>query len=437
MFGLVGDQGWFGVMSGGEGCLAWRSDLVSLIAAADAVIAAAYLSIPLVIFQIVRQRGGFGFPRTALLFAAFIGVAALAHFASIFALWSPLCGLVGTLKATSALLALATAALVWKLRPALLAIHGPDDWARQAASLEGEITRRRAAEAEVRHAHSELEGANRALEARVAERTADLTAANEELQRYAYIASHDLRAPLRALMTIPEWLRESMTERLGEIPDEIEEDLFEMERQSRRLDCLLTDLLAYARIGQSGEDWQVLEPEPLIAESIALAGVPDGFRVALRGPFPRIYATPTEFKLAIRNLVSNAVKHHDRADGAITISATAAPGETVIEVADDGPGIEPRYAEKIFEMFSTLRPRDEVEGSGMGLAMVKKSMERCGGRVRLAAAAPGARGARLELHFPELTSQGVTEETRNVQSPARGRQPFLGPRPLAQAGSMG
>src|SRR5690606_17366923 len=161
----------------------------------------------------------------------------------------------------------------------------------------------------------------------------------------------------------------------------------------------LHDLLAYARIGQSGEFWEVIDPEAKIREATQLSGLPEGFEVVIESPLPKVRCIPTEFSLVMRNLISNAVKHHDRGAGRITVSGHGNAEVSVLEVTDDGPGIEAAYSEKIFDMFSTLRPRDEVEGSGMGLAMVKKIMEGAGGSVRLCEH-DGDRGAVFQLAFP-------------------------------------
>jgi signal transduction histidine kinase len=280
-------------------------------------------------------------------------------------------------------------------------------------------------EAALREAHDALAGANRDLEQRVAERTADLTAANVELERFAYIASHDLRAPLRALLTIPDWLRETLAESYGAVLPAIEDDLREMEVQSQRMDRLLSDLLTYARIGQSGDASAWIDPAALIRDSAGLVGRTEGFSVEIRGELPRVFCIPAEFALIMRNLISNAVKHHDRDTGRITVSGRLAGETAIIEVRDDGPGIDRKYAEKVFEMFSTLKPRDEVEGSGMGLAMVKKIMERAGGYVRLGGT-DGERGAVLELAFPAAEAGIQSEGGKHVQDTAGRRQSLLG-----------
>lgn len=407
-------------------CLLWRWDLLAMHAGSDIVIAVAYLSIPAAIWRMLVLRPGFGYRPVAFLFAAFIAACAVTHLFGLLTLWFPLYGVQGLVKLACAAISGLTAVLVWRLLPEVVTIPSPREMTDKTRELEAEMARRHDAEAALRDAHDALAAANRDLEQRVAERTADLTAANEELERFAYIASHDLRAPLRALLTIPDWLRETLVDSYGAVLPAIEDDLREMEVQSQRMDRLLSDLLTYARIGLSGDISALIDPAALIRDSADLAGRPDRFSVEIKGDLPRIFCIPAEFALIMRNLISNAVKHHDRDQGRITVSGRMAGATAIIEVRDDGPGIERKYAEKVFEMFSTLKPRDEVEGSGMGLAMVKKIMERAGGYVRLGGT-EGERGAVFELAFPAAQAGIQSQGGRHVQDTSSRRQSLLGP----------
>lgn len=250
----------------------------------------------------------------------------------------------------------------------------------------------------------DLAALNARLKLRLAESQEDLRRCCEELERFAYIASHDLRAPLRAIMTIPEWLRETLQDKYGEVVDEAEIDLSELETQSRRMDCLLTDLLTYARVGRSGEAPAVHDTDRIVRDAIAEASLPAGFTVEV-GPLDPIRCSAPDLVLAIRNLVQNAVKHHDRGGGEIRISSRRVDDGVELDVTDDGPGVASEFAEKIFEMFTTLKPRDEVEGSGMGLAMVRKSVAGMGGRVRLIE--HDGRGAVFRMSFPLPEAEGT------------------------------
>ena len=114
---------------------------------------------------------------------------------------------------------------------------------------------------------------------------------------------------------------------------------------------------------------------------------------------PTLDTAKTPLEQVIRNLIHNAVKHHDRTDGLVSVSCRSDDRFIEFAIADDGPGIEPRYHEQIFKLFATLRPRDEVEGSGMGLAIVKKLIERYGGTIRVDSE-PG-RGTTFRFTWPK------------------------------------
>lgn len=389
-------------------CMLWRWDLIFLHVFSDLVIAAAYLTIPFAIYRIVRGRKDIQYRSIPLLFAAFITACALTHIAALISMWTPIYTLQGIIKLGCAIISGVTAVLLFRLVPVLISMPGPAQLAQKNKELEAEVARRSEAERELHTAHEELHAAhadlrraNRNLEDRVEARTAELHRANEELERFAYVASHDLRAPLRPLMTVPGWLRETLTTHYGEVIDDVEIDLTEMELQSTRMDALLTDLLTFARIGQTNELLQEVETLKLIEDSALLSGLPPEFEVSIDSDLPPVYCVPTEFNLLMRNLMTNAVKHHDKPAGKIRISGQKSDTGVTITVSDDGPGISEKYASKVFEMFSTLRPRDEVEGSGMGLAMVRKIMQRIGGSVSLGTP-PSGQGASFHLFFPNL-----------------------------------
>jgi PAS domain S-box-containing protein len=207
-----------------------------------------------------------------------------------------------------------------------------------------------------------------------------LQASNQELEQFAYIASHDLRAPLRALSILPKWIKQDL-DNVGGVPPSIEEHLADMRTQVDRMDRLLTDLLEYSRIGRAQGVVSTIDPRSVVESARALLQIPPSFDLAIETDLPIVAAIPTEFELVVRNLISNAVKHHDRDQGRIVVRGGRDEADAFFEVRDDGPGIGPEYHQRIFEMFSTLRSRDEVEGSGIGLALIKKIVERWGGRV--------------------------------------------------------
>ncbi len=233
--------------------------------------------------------------------------------------------------------------------------------------------------------------AERALE----ERAQALARSNRELDRFAYVASHDLRAPLRGIDQLAGFIEEDAGHVL---PEESKDDLALLRGRVNRLDQLLAGLLEYARVGRTESEPNEVDVAELMAEIVDLYVPEDRIRVEVEDPLPRVFAPRTAVALCLRNLVMNSVKHHDRAEGVIRVSGTTRGRQVGIIVEDDGPGIPAAYAAKAFELFQTLRPRDELEGSGLGLPIVKKAAEAHGGRVRLVVTE--GRGARFELWWP-------------------------------------
>jgi signal transduction histidine kinase len=165
----------------------------------------------------------------------------------------------------------------------------------------------------------------------------------------------------------------------------------------RRLESLLDDLLAYSRAGRGELTVASVDTRELVEEIAGLVSPPDGFIIVAAPDLPSLQTAKAPLTQVLQNLISNAIKHHDHpADGCIWVEARSSPYAAEFAVIDDGPGIPTQFRERVFGMFQTLRPRDEVEGSGMGLAIVKKLVERIGGRVWLD---DGRDGRGVAVHF--------------------------------------
>ncbi len=210
----------------------------------------------------------------------------------------------------------------------------------------------------------------------------ELEHVNSELQQFAYAASHDLRAPLRAIDSLSQWLIEDLKDVLV---GERQEHMKLLRGRVKRMDHLLTDILDYARAGKDLENVELVDTKALIKEVIDLLNIPAGFTINITHPMPILTTTPLSLKRVFMNLIGNAIKHHDRTNGCITISAQDAKNTAFFNfiVADDGPGIPSKFHDKIFQMFQTLKPRDSVEGSGIGLSLVKKLVKQAGGTITL------------------------------------------------------
>jgi PAS domain S-box-containing protein len=234
-----------------------------------------------------------------------------------------------------------------------------------------------------------------------------LRIANKELEDFAYIASHDLKAPLRVIDNASQWLEEDLAEHFTE---ETRDHMTLVHGRVKRMEKLLDDLLEYARIGRKTDESyaEIVTGEALMDNILALLS-PEGFAVKVSPNFANIRVTRMPLQQVLMNLIGNAIKHHDKAEGRIEVTVEDGGMHYAFAVKDDGPGIAPRFHRQIFEMFQTLRPRDKVEGSGMGLAMVRKNIEVFGGTLGLESSE--GQGSTFRFTWPK--QQQRTDKMRN------------------------
>jgi signal transduction histidine kinase len=212
-----------------------------------------------------------------------------------------------------------------------------------------------------------------------------IEAVNKELEEFAYIASHDLKAPLRVIENASKWLEEDLREHLT---DETRESMKLLRGRVARMEKLLDDLLEYSRVGRVTDERyvEVISGDVLMANVLALLSPPEGFTVTVSPGFAGIHVRGMPLQQILMNLVGNAIKHHDKNNGCIEVRVEDRGAYYAFAVQDDGPGIPAQFHEQIFKMFQTLKPRDQVEGSGIGLAMVRKNIEVFGGTLNLESA---------------------------------------------------
>ena len=238
-----------------------------------------------------------------------------------------------------------------------------------------------------REAETDLQAANETL-----------LVANKELESFAYIASHDLKAPLRGIKSLVSLLTRELGEDLS--PDARRYvDL--MANRTERMQALLEGLLQYSRIGRTLSEDEEIDTSKLVDEIRTLIDAGGQWTIINGDNLPRLITQRAPFELVLRNLVDNAIKHHDRASGTIRIEARTVAERYEFTVSDDGPGIAPEYQERIFQIFHTLKPRDEVEGSGLGLALVQKTVEHFGGSIRVESDPERERGAKFIFTWPK------------------------------------
>jgi signal transduction histidine kinase len=210
----------------------------------------------------------------------------------------------------------------------------------------------------------------------------ELARSNQDLDEFAYVASHDLKAPLRGIDQISSWIAEDIeAQNLSEIPDHIRL----MRSRVQRLEHLLDDLLEYSRANRTTDKVSKINFNSLINDTFELISPPEGFQLTIENDIPDFLTPKAPFEQVIRNLLSNAVKHHDKPNGHIKIRIEDKQDFYKFYFTDDGPGISEQHHDTIFKMFKTLRPRDEIEGSGMGLALIKKIVEHYSGSVNVQA----------------------------------------------------
>lgn len=235
--------------------------------------------------------------------------------------------------------------------------------------------------AQVTERETALRELNATLEHHVEKRTAELQRSNRELDQFAYVASHDLKAPLRAINHLASWIAQDAAEIL---PTASQEHLTKLQGRVRRMETLLDDLLAYSRAGRQRHPAEQVDTTELIHSVIDILTPPPNFTVKISGKLPVMRVERTPLETVFRNLIGNAIKHHHLpAGGVVEISAQDQGDFVEFAVSDNGPGIDPTYHQRIFEMFQTLQPRDQVEGSGVGLAVVKKFIESRGGTIQV------------------------------------------------------
>jgi PAS domain S-box-containing protein len=220
------------------------------------------------------------------------------------------------------------------------------------------------------------------LQRQVAERTAQLAASNRELEDFASLASHDLKAPLRGIRSIAGFLEVDLE---AYLTPQSRRHVNQLNLRVQRMEKLLDDLLEYARINDPGDanSSETLRGDALMQEIIGLLAPPEGFQITLAGPFAQTQLRRMPLQQVLMNLIGNAIKHHDKVFGNICVSIEDTGPEFAFTVADDGPGIAKKFQERAFKMFQTLKPRDQADGSGMGLAVVRKHVATVGGTLSL------------------------------------------------------
>jgi len=211
-----------------------------------------------------------------------------------------------------------------------------------------------------------------------AELIEEIESVNRELRDFAYVVSHDLKAPLRGIDTLAKWILADYADKFDQ---EGKEQMDLLLNRVERMHNLIDGILHYSRIGRVKEEKTEVDLNELVPDIIDILAPPENITITIENELPVIECEATRITQVFQNLLSNAVKYIDKPQGRIRVGCVEEESCWQFSVTDNGPGIEERYFEKIFQMFQTLSPRDEVESTGVGLTVVKKIVEMYGGRI--------------------------------------------------------
>jgi len=205
-----------------------------------------------------------------------------------------------------------------------------------------------------------------------------LESVNKELRDFAYIVSHDLKAPLRAVKVLVDWLSTDYADKLDE---DGKEQMTLLDKRVDRMHNLIDGIMQYSRIGRTKEQNVRVDLNELVPEVIDLLAPPANITITTQANLPAVLCDKTRISQVFQNLLSNAVKYMDKPHGQVEVACVEENGFWKFSVADNGPGIEEQYFEKIFQMFQTLASRDDYESTGVGLTVAKKIVEMFGGKI--------------------------------------------------------
>ena len=273
-----------------------------------------------------------------------------------------------------------------------------------------EIGQRRRAEEDVRQLNRDLERRVAERTAELAERAKELARSNAELQQFAYVASHDLQEPLRMVASFTQLLAKRYKDKLD---DDARQFIDYAVDGATRMQTLISDLLTYARVGTQGKSLAPTDSEVLfkrVLESLKFV-IEESGAVISRDPLPVVMADPQQLGQLFQNLLTNAIKFRGKEPPCISISAEKKGSDWKISVRDNGIGISQEHADRIFVIFQRLHTKTEYPGTGIGLAICKKIVERHGGRIWFEPS-PGG-GSTFCFTIPAALIQKLEEKKQN------------------------
>jgi signal transduction histidine kinase len=380
-------------------CYLWKPELVSLHILSDLLIALSYYSIPITLVYFTRKRSDIPFKSIFLLFGAFIISCGTTHIVEVWTLWHPDYWFAGALKAITALISLYTALTLIPLVPQALALPSPAQLETANQALMIEIIERKRIEQELRQYKdrleeivqtrtAELEKTNAQLQQEIVQRQQsqdrmvgllkELRSANQELNDFAYVVSHDLKAPLRGITSLSEWL---LADYADVFDDEGKKMVNLLISRVQRLHKLIDDILQYSRVGRAKVEKKDVNLNQVISNLVEILNIPEHIKIEILNQLPTIFCDKTRIEQLFQNLISNAIKFIDKSEGLIKITCTEEQEFYKFSVSDNGIGIESQHFDKIFQLFQKLTSLQDSESTGVGLSLVKKIVELHDGKV--------------------------------------------------------
>jgi signal transduction histidine kinase len=231
---------------------------------------------------------------------------------------------------------------------------------------------------ELRESQAELQKNTDELEQGVKARTAELERSNQALDDFAHIVSHDLRAPLRAIVSLAGWIEQDYAEVVDEAG---RESLKLLKTRAIRMNGLVEGVLAYSQAVRDYSEVELVNTHQIAAEVIAALEIPDGIEIHLDDQLPSVRFGRTQLEQILQNLIGNAIRHMDKPNGDVFVSGSDEGDAWSIQIRDTGPGIPEGELERIFQIFQTLESRDRKDTTGIGLTVVKQLVEQQEGTV--------------------------------------------------------
>jgi light-regulated signal transduction histidine kinase (bacteriophytochrome) len=227
--------------------------------------------------------------------------------------------------------------------------------------------------------HTDI-GDRKRIQEELARHAAELARSNAELEQFAYIASHDLQEPLRIVSSYTKLLAKRYGDRLDA---KAEKYINYITDGSDRMQQLIEDLLDYSRVGTRGQEFEPIESEEILQRAIAnlRVSIHKNHAAITHDPLPAIVGDANQLARLLQNLISNAIKYRGERSPAVRVSAHRQDRTWVFSIRDNGIGIDPKHHDRIFTIFQRLHTREEYPGTGIGLAICKKIVERHGGRI--------------------------------------------------------